>query len=372
MIVRLLPEVCTIQYGYPFDSTKFSNSEGRPLIRIRDLKKGYTETFTTENCDDNYIVHDGDILIGMDGEFNIEKWKGGPALLNQRVCRLLPHDGIDPNYLFYFLPKALKQIEHETPFVTVKHLKAKQLNAIKIPVPSLVIQNQITAVLDRLAILITLRNQQLEYLDELVKSRFVELFGDLLSKPKYSGIKLGTLGDMVTGGTPSRRQADYYGGSIPFISTPCLGPDYISAENTKNFLTEEGVKNSSTHKIPAFSLMIGNRVGVGKTSINTCEMCTNQDILSFVNIDKSKFNLLFLKKTIEQYSSYYEFQKRGATIKGIPSELVKNTLIPDVPITLQRQFSYFVQQLDKSKLAVQKSLEELETLKKSLMQQYFG
>ena len=198
------------------------------------------------------------------------------------------------------------------------------------------------------------------------------MFGDLINEPKYPGIKLGSLGVMITGGTPSRKHDEYYGGNIPFISTPCLGSNFISEKNVQNYLTEAGVKNSATHKIPPYSLMVGNRVGVGKSSINTCEMCTNQDILSFVHIDTNRFDLLFLKKVIDQYSPYFDEHKRGATIQGVPSKVIKDSMVPDVPLEMQKRYTALVKQSDKSKLAVQKSLDELETLKKSLMQTYFG
>ena len=101
-------------------------------------------------------------------------------------------------------------------------------------------------------------------------------------------------------------------------------------------------------------------------------MCTNQDILSFVNIDSKKFNLLFIKKVMEQYVPYFESQKRGATIKGVPSKIVKASQIPNAPLFIQEQFAAFVSQVDKSKLAVKQVLEKAEILKNALMQEYFG
>ena len=140
---KFLPEICTIQYGFPFDSAKFSISEGMPLIRIRDVVRGYSETFTTEDYKEEYVVNKDDLLIGMDGEFNIAKWGATPALLNQRVCRLLPTSEVDKNYLFYFMPSALKRIEEKTPFVTVKHLSAKELNKVRVPLLPLEAQHRI-------------------------------------------------------------------------------------------------------------------------------------------------------------------------------------------------------------------------------------
>ena len=173
---KFLPEVCTIQYGFPFDSAKFSDSEGIPLIRIRDVVRGYSETFTTEEYKDEFLVHENDLLVGMDGEFNIAKWGKTPALLNQRVCRLMPKTNIDNGYLFYFMPTALKKIEEKTPFVTVKHLSAKELNKVEIPILPFDEQKKIATVLDKVSDLISLRKQQLAKLDKLVKARFVEMF----------------------------------------------------------------------------------------------------------------------------------------------------------------------------------------------------
>ena len=127
---RLLPDICDIQYGYAFDSNLFSTIKGIPLIRIRDVVRGYSETYTEEKFPEKYIVNDGDILIGMDGEFNIARWQGGRAALNQRVCKLIPHTDVDGRYLFYAMPSKLKAVEDKTPFVTVKHLSAQKLNAI--------------------------------------------------------------------------------------------------------------------------------------------------------------------------------------------------------------------------------------------------
>ena len=167
----LLPNVCRIQYGYPFDSAKFSSDTGVPLIRIRDVVRGFSETYTTEECSEDYLVNDGDMLIGMDGEFNIAHWKGGKAYLNQRVCKLIPNNEVDALYLYYFMPKALKVIEDKTPFVTVKHLSARELNKVVVPIPSMEEQKKIAGSLRKVDELVALRMDQLAKLDQLVKSR---------------------------------------------------------------------------------------------------------------------------------------------------------------------------------------------------------
>lgn len=78
--------------GFPFKSDYFNDSEGMPLIRIRDITSGATETRFNNDYDSTYLVHDGDVLIGMDGDFLVRWWEGGTALLNQRCCCLRPQD----------------------------------------------------------------------------------------------------------------------------------------------------------------------------------------------------------------------------------------------------------------------------------------
>ncbi len=132
--------------GYPFDSNKFSNDhEGRkPLIRIRDVVRGETTTFTNEHCPDEYTIHYGDVLIGMDGDFNVAKWKSEDALLNQRVCYICSTSKLLLNdYLYYYLPDPLKKINDATPSVTVKHLSTKTLAKTSIPLPPLPEQQRI-------------------------------------------------------------------------------------------------------------------------------------------------------------------------------------------------------------------------------------
>ena len=147
---KSLGDVLEIQNGYAFDSKRFSTSKGLPLVRIRSLKNGVEkDTFFDGAYDDKYVVSDGDLLIGMDGEFGCFEWKGGKALLNQRVCRLQNFDSqLLPRFLFYGVNDYLKAIEDVTGFATVKHLSSKQVLDIEFPVPSMSEQQRIVAILD--------------------------------------------------------------------------------------------------------------------------------------------------------------------------------------------------------------------------------
>ena len=145
-----LGDVCEVQNGFAFDSKFFSTNKesGMPLIRIRDILKGHSCTYYTSSYQEEYIVHKGEFLIGMDGDFNIGQWQSEDALLNQRVCRLLPSDKIIPKFIFYFIPTALQKINAETSYATVKHLSSRQIKEILIPNISLTEQQRIVALLD--------------------------------------------------------------------------------------------------------------------------------------------------------------------------------------------------------------------------------
>ena len=148
-VTKKLGEVCKIKYGYPFDSKLFNNNqEGMPVIRIRDVVRGFSETYTTEPCDNKYWISEDDVLIGMDGDFNISTWKSSTALLNQRVCKLESGEKTTNLYLRYILPTTLQGIWDKKLFTTVKHLSAKDLNGISLPIPPLVEQKRIVAKID--------------------------------------------------------------------------------------------------------------------------------------------------------------------------------------------------------------------------------
>ncbi len=128
-------EICNIDYGYPFNSKLFSESEGFPLIRIRNLQNSSTETFTIEKIDKKYIVKAGDVLVGMDGDFIITRWMGEQALLNQRVCRLNPsNNGISGIMLESLAKPYIKFLQRTNYGTTVAHLGKEDWDRFKIPI----------------------------------------------------------------------------------------------------------------------------------------------------------------------------------------------------------------------------------------------
>lgn len=146
-----LGEVARVINGFAFQSKYFSPDKGTPLVRIRDVVEGASNTRYSGPIPDGYEVQDGDLLVGMDGDFNSAYWRGGPSLLNQRVCRIVPDERrLRLRFLGYLLPAYLELINRHTSSVTVKHLSSRTLQALPLPVPSVEVQDAIVARIDDL------------------------------------------------------------------------------------------------------------------------------------------------------------------------------------------------------------------------------
>lgn len=189
---------------------------------------------------------------------------------------------------------------------------------------------------------------------------------------KWDMVKLGDIGDFRSGGTPSRGKSEYFGGNIPWITTVSLGKTLIDERDAVEHISADAVANSASKIISQNSIMVGIRVGVGKVSINTVPMCTNQDIVSIENIDEQKVYKKYIVHCIKSYKHFFDTQKRGATIQGINSGVLKSLNIPLPPIEIQKQIA---QTLDTASelLAMRKQqLAELDNLIKSTFYDMFG
>ncbi len=164
--------------GYPFNASLFTNDSKnrKQIIRIRDILRGYSETYSDENCPDSYIVNKGEILIGMDGDFNIAKWQTNGALLNQRVCRInKSNELINLDYFFYLLPIPLLEINKNTSSVTVKHLSNKQIENLIFPIPPFNEQNKIVNHLENIFLQINSLEQDKTNLQTAIKQTKIKI-----------------------------------------------------------------------------------------------------------------------------------------------------------------------------------------------------
>lgn len=377
MEMKKLTDICDIQYGYAFDSKCFTEDSSYPqLVRIRDVKKGYSETYYSGDYPKEYILTEGDLLIGMDGEFNIARWKCSGALLNQRVCKLTAKVGTNEEYLRFAMSKSLKEIEKRTAFVTVKHLSAKELNKLELDVPELSKQDKIADTLSRLERIIEAREEELEKLDDLIKARFVEMFGSIYDN-KY-GYNVMTLQDVCepikdgTHQTPTYTEDTVNG--FKFLSSKDVTsgkvdwdhlkyiPEELHNELYKRISPRKGdillAKNGTTGVAAIVDRDEVFDIYVSLALLKPLEMVTAEYLCSAVNSLETKHQ--------------FDHSLKGIGVPNLHLGEIKKTKIIVPPIELQKQFADFVHQVDKSKVVVQKALDETQILFNSLMQQYFG
>ena len=232
-------------------------------------------------------------------------------------------------------------------------------------------RNEIVSVLQHTESIITLRQQQLQKLNELVKARFVELFGGIHDSKMYPYKLVNDLTDVISGSTPSRDVNEYWeGGTIPWVKTTELQNNYVT--EVEEYITEEGLNNSSAKIVPAGTVLIA-MYGQGKTRGMTAylgiEACTNQACACILPSDK--INQTFLWQFFVLSYDNLRNRAKGGNQPNLNGNIIKNYPVLYPPIELQEQFAAFVKQTDKSKVAVQKALDEAQLLFDSLMQKYF-
>lgn len=375
-----LTDICNIQYGYAFDSGCFTEKcSYPPLIRIRDVKRGFSETYYSGEYSKEYVVHAGDLLIGMDGEFNIARWKSIDGLLNQRVCKLTAKEGTDEEYLRFALVKALKIIENKTVFVTVKHLSAKELNKLELDLPCIEKQSLRAKILTKLERIIWYRENELRELDNLIRARFVEMFGNI-KENRFIKCKMREVAHIKHGYAYSGEYFSDKDNGVVLV-TPgnfALGGGFQEIKN--KYFTSKYPEEYVLHPGDLIVTMTdlskkADTLGYGAIiPDNTSKIYLhNQRIGLFDELDK-RLNPVFVRWFMQTDEYRLEIVKTstGSTVHHTSPDRILDSLIFLPPIQLQNDFVKFANQVDKSKVKVQKALDETQKLFDSLMQQYFG
>ena len=370
-----LGDLATYINGYAFKPADWGDT-GLPIIRIQDLTGN---SYQLNRYDGEYPerieVNDGDVLISWSASLGVYVWQRGKALLNQHIFKVvfdkLP---INKDYFVFAVEHKLAEMESKTHGATMKHIVKKDFDGTTIPYPSSEKQAEIADHLRRITSLIDRQTEQLLLLDQLVKSRFIELFGDPLSNDKgWQKVVITEVCHAIFGGgTPSKSHPEYFAGSIPWISPKDMKSTVIN--DSIDHITEEAIAHSTTNLVPANSVLMVIRSGILKhtlpVAINSLPVTINQDMKAFVPNETVK--TAFLMHLFKAIENDVLAGVRGVTADNIDFKAFQKRTIIVPPLELQEQFAAFVEQTDKSKLAVQKGLQELEILKKSLMQQYFG
>ena len=267
--------------------------------------------------------------------------------------------------------KFLEQKDRNCSGATQKAITAKGLEKIKILIPEKIIQEEVSNKLDRLNSAVKKSKTMLEKLDLLAKARFVEMFGDPdLTPQKSEWVSIADIGLVVGGATPKTSKDEYWNGNLKWITPAELRADTGYVYDSLKKITKKGAESCSLQLLPKNTVILTSRAPIGKVAIAGTELYCNQGFKNIICNEKiiPRYLYSLLLFNVEYLNSL----GRGATFKEISKSIVENIKIPLPSIDLQNQFTDFVEQVDKAKSAVKKSLEKAEYLKSALMQKYFG
>ena len=325
-------------------------------------------------------VSEGDLLmtiVGTIGRVAIvpEELKG--ICLQRSVAVIKPErEVVNNRYLMYQLQNMRPFLEKEARGVAQKGIYLKQVSQLDIKLPELEHQMQIVKVLDKASKLIFLRRQQLAKLDELVKARFVEMFGEPVQNPNcWKTENLLDLGYCKNGMNFHRDDCgteihclgvgDFKNhstirdvGSLPFISLNELPTsEYLLQDGDIVFVRSNGNKE-----------LVGRCLAIypAKIPVTYSGFCIRYRLTS------NKITVSYLLRVLKADSVRKKMTGRGANIQNLNQQILAQLVVPIPPLSLQNQFAAFVERVDQQKQTVQQSLDKLELMKKALMQEYFG
>lgn len=376
-----LGDICEILNGYAFKSEKYVD-KGIRIIRITNVQKGFVEDkepqfypIEKKSEIEKYMLLNGDLLISLTGNVGrvaLLEEQYLPAALNQRVgCLRIKDKNILKSFLFQFLNSDYFENECivSAKGVAQKNMSTEWLKEFKIPLLPFSEQERISNILDKTDKLINKRKQQLSKLDELVKARFVEMFGDLKTNShnwqRFSLLDVAEIDTTMV--TDYEKYADF----------PHIGIDSIEKNTGRIFgyrtIAEDGVisgKYLFTAKHIIYSKI---RPNLNKVALPDFEGLCSAD--AYPILPKENVCLRIYLGYVMRSKFFLDYIlpfSRRANMPKVNKKQLSGFVLPVPPIELQNQFATFVERTDKSKSEIQKSLDKLEILKKTLMQKYFG
>ena len=296
------------------------------------------------------------VLVAGNGDLNVKYYKGKfDAYQRTYIIESSDKGILSVKYLYLFLEYYIEELRRLSVGGVIKYIRLSNLTDALINVPSWDIQKEITEKLEKLLNIISKRKEQLAKLDALAKSRFFEMFGDVVNNSK--NLEISTLGRecvIVSGGTPSTGNEEYWNGNIKWITPAEIDEiDYIIFDTVRH-ITDKGKSAAHLELMPKGTVLLSSRAPIGKLAITGSEMTCNQGFKNLIPKDRITpiFLYYYLKGIIPEIQSL----GRGATFKEVSKSIVANIKILVPSKREQIAFNSFIEQLDKSKFRMKKCL----------------
>ena len=356
MIVRPLTEYCTLNMGQSPDSKTY-NTQGKGLPFYQgNADFGETHPITHVWCSAPVkVAEDGDILISVRAPIGAMNMAVERCCIGRGLAALTPiRNKCSKQFLYYALQSKVDSLIAQGTGSTFKAISKKVLEATCIPAYSTTEQEQIAETIDHVDNTIAARRKQLALLDQLVKSRFIELFGEPELNPRdLPVLPWGAVFQTTTGKLDSNAMVE--NGRYPFFT--CAKESY----------------KIDSYAFDCEALLLAGNNAAGIYDVKHYKGKFNAYQRTYVlRLMNEKWSYILFKRQLEDKLRYLQSQSKGTNTRYLTLGILNELRFVVPPIAEQEQFAAFVEQTDKSKLAVQKGLQELEILKKSLMQQYFG
>lgn len=372
MEYTLLKNIAVIMMGQSPSSSSY-NEEGVG-IPFYQGNADFGELYPTARiwCNDpKKIANKNDILISVRAPIGALNYATEQCCIGRGLASITVKDEVLRNYVFRLLKANRNKLINQGSGSTFKAIGKSNLEELRIPIVDEMTQKKIMNLMDATEQIIRQRQIELQLFDDLIKARFVEMFGDInLNDKKWNHEPLGKLCTIVRGGSP-RPIEQFLGGDVPWIKIgDATDGDNVYLTSTKEHIIQEGVKKSRLVK--AGSLIFANcGVSLGFARILTFDGCIHDGWLAMEDID-ARLDKVFLLQSLNQMTEHFRSIAPAGTQPNLNTVIMKcyQQIMP--PIELQREFIRFAKQVDKSKAAVQKALDETQLLFDSLMQEYFG
>ena len=375
-----LGDIATYINGYAFKPSDWSDS-GVPIIRIQDLSgNSYQTNRYNGEYAKKYEVLPGDVLISWSASLGVYVWTGEKAVLNQHIFKVVfDKCEINKSFFVYQVQNILEKAETSAHGATMKHLTKPVFDDLSFYLPPLEEQRRIAALLDKVSDLIAKRQAQLDKLDLLVKARFVEMFGDPVLNPmKWPEQPLENMADIVSGITKGRKTKETELIEVPYMAVSNVKDGYIDWTTVKTILATKA-EIEQYRLLPDDVLMTEggdpDKLGRGAIIQKPLENCIHQNHIFRVRLDENILLPSYFAEFLQHQKAKQYFLKCAKQTTGIASinmRQLKGLPIFVPPLDMQSEFKGYIEEVEMLRYRISCSLERLETLKKALMQQYFG
>ncbi len=371
-----LGDICTINMGQSPESSSYNTiGEGLPFFQGNADFGDIHPTIRTWCSNPIKIAKKGDLLISVRAPIGALNIANNQCCIGRGLAALTNYTkNIYKDYLWFALLSKINELNSKGTGSTFKAINKKILAETDISLPSLEKQKQIAKQLSCLNTLLLKRKQQLSKLDQLVKSRFIEMFGEIIKNDRnWPTFQLSEIADSRLGKMLDSKQQT---GTSSFYYLANFNVQWFSIDTSKLNKMDFDIKDQLEFQLHDGDVLVCEGGEIGRCAVwhNQISPCFFQKALHRIRCKKNFIlpdYLTWWFKFNSENKAFENIAGAKATIAHLPGVKLKKLLIATPPIHLQEEFASFVQQVDKVKSSVKQSLETLETLKKSLMQKYF-